>query len=52
MPTSQDYRNYASECRANAREADHPLERDTLLKMAEMYDQLAEHKARYKPEHT
>jgi len=52
MPTSTDYRNNANECRSNAREADHPLERDMLLKMAEMYDQLAAHKTRYEPEQT
>ena len=46
LPTSEQYRKNAQECRANAREVGNIHERETLLRIAAMYDRLAEHKAR------
>jgi hypothetical protein len=45
MPTAQDYRKNAEECRSNARDAENIHERETLLRIALEYDRLAEHKA-------
>jgi hypothetical protein len=45
MPTSEEYRKLAEECRRNAGEADHPDERDTLLQIGELWERLAERKA-------
>jgi hypothetical protein len=45
MPTSEHYRKLAAECRRNADEADDPDERDTLLRIAALWDELAERKA-------
>jgi hypothetical protein len=46
MPTSEDYRKNAEQCRSNARDVDNIHERETLLRIAVEYDQLAKHKAR------
>jgi hypothetical protein len=46
MPTSQQYRQSADECRRLAREAQDEHERETLLGMARQWDRLAEHKAK------
>jgi hypothetical protein len=45
MPTSEDYRKNAEECRKNAGDGDNIHERETLLRIALEYDRLAEHKA-------
>jgi hypothetical protein len=45
MPTSEEYRKLAEECRRNAGEADHPDERDTLLQIGELWERLPERKA-------
>ena len=46
MPTSEDYRKSAQECRRHARETDDREERETLLRMAAQWERLADHKAR------
>ena len=46
MPTSEEYRKLAEECRRNAGEADHADERDTLMQIGELWERLAERKAR------
>jgi hypothetical protein len=45
MPTSEEYRQSAKECRRLAAEAQDEHERATLLGMARQWDRLAEHKA-------
>lgn len=50
MPTAEDYRNSAHECRSHAREAQDRQEREALLRMAAQWDRLAEHKARKEAE--
>ena len=50
MPTAEDYRNSAHECRSHAREAQDRHEREALLRMAAQWDRLAEHKARKEAE--
>lgn len=50
MPTADDYRIRARECRSHAREAQDMHERETLLRMAAQWDRLAEHKARKEAE--
>jgi hypothetical protein len=50
MPTSEQYRKNAQECRCHAREARDTLERETLLRMAAQWDRLADHKARKESE--
>jgi hypothetical protein len=46
MPTSEQYRQKAEECRRLAREAHEQAERDALLKMSAQWDRLADHKLR------
>ena len=41
MPTSEQYRKNAEECRTNARQVDNSHERATLLRIAAEYDRLA-----------
>ena len=50
MPTAEDYRHSAHECRSHAREAQDRHERESLLRMAAQWDRLAEHKARKEAE--
>jgi hypothetical protein len=50
MPTSEDYRKSAEDCRSHAREAHDTHEREALLRMAAQWDRLAEHKARKESE--
>jgi hypothetical protein len=50
MPTSEQYRKSAEDCRRNAKEAHDVHERETLLRMAAQWDRLAEHKARKESE--
>jgi hypothetical protein len=45
MSTSEHYKSLANECRQNAKEADDADERDTLLRIAALWDRLAERKA-------
>jgi hypothetical protein len=44
--SERHYRGLAEECRRNAREAHDPDERDTLLRIGALYDDLADRKAR------
>jgi hypothetical protein len=50
MPTAEDYRKSAQECRSHAKESHDTHERETLLRMAAQWDRLAEHKARKEAE--
>jgi len=52
MPTSEQYRQSASECRRHAAETHHRVERETLLRMAAQWERLAAHKARKEAEET
>ena len=45
MSTSEHYKSLANECRQNAKKADDADERDTLLRIAALWDRLAERKA-------
>jgi hypothetical protein len=45
MPTSDDYRRKAEECRQLAKQATDKIERTSLLRMATEYDQLAKRMA-------
>ena len=44
MPTPEHYRKLAAECRRNANEADDADERNTLLRIAILWNELAERK--------
>jgi hypothetical protein len=46
MPTSEQYRQKAEECRRLAGEVQEQLERDALLRMSAQWDRLADHKLR------
>jgi hypothetical protein len=46
MPTSEHYKRRAEECRALAEQAHDEDERATILRMAEQWERLAEHKAK------
>jgi hypothetical protein len=46
MPTSEQYKHSADECRRLAHQAHDEVERKSLLQMASRWDRLAEHKAR------
>jgi uncharacterized small protein (DUF1192 family) len=46
MPTSADYERKAKECREHAGQAHHAIEREPLLNMAELWDRLADLRAR------
>jgi hypothetical protein len=46
MPTSEDYRQSAEECRRLAEQAHDDVERDALLMMAAQWDRLAAYKAK------
>jgi hypothetical protein len=46
MPTSEQYRQSAEECRRLAEAAQDEHERDTLLGMARQWDRLADYKAK------
>jgi hypothetical protein len=50
MPTSEQYRESAGECRKHARETHDTHEREALLRMAAQWDRLAEHKGRKESE--
>lgn len=45
MPTSEHYRGLAKACRWNAGITDDPDERDTLLRIGALYDDLANRRA-------
>ena len=45
MPTSDHYKRRAEECRTLAEQAHDEHERTTILRMAEQWDRLAQHKA-------
>jgi hypothetical protein len=44
MPTAEDYKRSAEECRRLAEQVQDPIERETILKMAEQWDRLARRK--------
>lgn len=46
MPTLEECQMLADECRRNAKEAEDADERQTLLRIAALWDELAEHKTR------
>jgi hypothetical protein len=46
MPTSEDYKRSAEECRRLAQQAHDDIEREALLRMAAQWDRLAQHKAK------
>ena len=46
MPSSEEYRHSAEECRRLAETAEDEVERGTLLQLADQWYRLAEHKAR------
>jgi len=46
MPTLEECQKLADECRRNAKEADDADERHTLLRIATLWDELAERKTR------
>jgi hypothetical protein len=50
MPTSDNYRQNAEECRRHATEVHDRHEREALLRMAAQWDRLAGHKARKEAE--
>jgi hypothetical protein len=52
MPTSEEYRKNAKECRGHAGETHDIHEREALLRMAAQLDRLAEHKGRKESEQT
>jgi hypothetical protein len=45
MPTSEEYRRSAEKCKQLALESQDRFERDALLKMAAMWDRLANYKS-------
>ena len=45
MPTAEDYKRSADECRRVAEQVQDSIERETILKMAEQWDRLARSKA-------
>jgi hypothetical protein len=45
MPTSEDYKRSAEECRQFAGQTTDQVEREGLLRMAEQWARVAEHKA-------
>jgi hypothetical protein len=45
MPTAEDYKRSADECRRLAEQVQDSIERETILKMAEQWDRLARRKA-------
>jgi hypothetical protein len=46
MPTSEDYKRSAEECRKLASHATEAIERETLLRMADQWQRFVEHKAK------
>jgi len=50
MPSAEQYRTSAQQCRKAAAKTDDRLERETLLRIASQWDRLAEHKARKQAE--
>jgi hypothetical protein len=46
MPTAEQYRKSAQQCRDVAGRTEDRLERESLLRIATQWDRLAEHKAR------
>jgi hypothetical protein len=45
MPTSEQYRKSADQCRRAAQSTNDKLEREALLRIAEQWGRLADHKA-------
>jgi hypothetical protein len=50
MPTAEQYRNSAEQCRKAAAKADDRLERESLFRIPAQWDRLADHKARKEAE--
>jgi hypothetical protein len=50
MPTSEQYRKSAEQCRRAAQSTNDKLEREALLRIAEQWGLLADHKARKEAE--
>jgi hypothetical protein len=50
MPTSERYPKSAEQCRRAAQRSDDSLEREALMRIAEQWDRLADHKARKEAE--
>jgi hypothetical protein len=50
MPTSEQYRKSAEQRRRAAQRSDDRLEREALMRIAEQWDRLADHKARKEAE--
>jgi hypothetical protein len=46
VPTAEDYKRSAAECRRLAEQAHDEIERGALLRMAAQWDRLAVHKAK------
>jgi hypothetical protein len=44
MPTAEEYKRSAEECRRVAEQVDDPIERQAILRMAEQWDRLARRK--------
>jgi hypothetical protein len=52
MPTSEQYRQKAEECRQLAKDTHDQVEREALLRMSAQWARLAEHKGRKEAEAT
>jgi hypothetical protein len=50
MPTAEQYRKTAEQCRRVAGNTEDRFEREMLLRMAAQWDRLADHKARKESE--
>ena len=50
MPTAEQYRKSAEQCRRVARGTDDQVERESMLRIAAQWDRLAQHKDRKEAE--
>jgi hypothetical protein len=50
LPTAEEYRRSAQECRRLAQESHDAIERETLLRMAAQWDHLAAYKGKLENE--